>query len=58
MIYEGRFEFWLKERGLKKDGGWLKAKLIYCVGFLSVLRLVSIMKAALEHRSEADNAKL
>lgn len=48
MTYELLFGFWLKERGLKKNGGWLKAKLIYCVGFLSVLRLVSIMKTALE----------
>jgi len=58
VIFEALFEFWLNERGLKKDGGWLKAKLIYCVGFLSVLRLVSIMKAVLEYRSEADNAEL
>lgn len=46
-----------KNAGSRKMEGGSKPNL-YCVGFLSVLRLVSIMKAALEHRSEADNAKL
>lgn len=48
-----------KNAGSRKMEGGSKPNFnIYCVGFLSVLRLVSIMKAALEHRSEADNAKL